>query len=129
MKTTLKGQKPVVTQAELQENTLQPESPEIEGTSMKQVDPTNVQAQDIKENDEPVEEDTSEQQAQVDNTILRLTKKNKVQTYLKIRYLECHKMIIIKLPSMMMSRMTQYSSTIWLHSHSWQEVSKYPLQR
>ena len=68
MKTTSKGQKPVVTQAELQENTRQLESPETEDTSMKQVDPTNVQAQDIEENDEPVEEDTSEQQAQVANT-------------------------------------------------------------
>ena len=65
MKTTSKGQKPVVTQAELQENTLQLESPEIKDTSMKQVDPTNIQAQDVKENDEPVEEDISEQQAQV----------------------------------------------------------------
>ena len=35
---------------------------------MKQADPTNVQAQDVKENDEPVEVDTSEQQAQVANT-------------------------------------------------------------
>ena len=35
---------------------------------MKQADPTDIQAQDIKENDEPVEEDTSEQQAQVANT-------------------------------------------------------------
>ena len=32
-KTTSTGQKPVVTQAELQENTLQPESPEIEDTT------------------------------------------------------------------------------------------------
>ena len=68
MKTTSKGQKPVVTQTELQENTLQLESPEIEDTSMKQVDPTNIQAQDGKENDEPVEKDTSEQQAQLTNT-------------------------------------------------------------
>ena len=35
---------------------------------MKQVDPTDVQAQDIKENEVPVAEDTSEQQAPVDNT-------------------------------------------------------------
>ena len=68
MKTTSKGQKPVVTQAELQENTLQPESPQTEDTGMKQADPTDIQAQDIKENDEPVEEDTSEQQVQVTNT-------------------------------------------------------------
>ena len=68
MKTTSKGQKPVVTQTELQENTQQPESPEIKDTCMKQVDPMNIQAQDGKENDEAVEEDTSEQQAQVTNT-------------------------------------------------------------
>ena len=68
MKTTLKGQKPVVTQAELQENTLQPESPQTEDTSVKQADPAIVQAQNIEENDELVEEDTSEQQAQVANT-------------------------------------------------------------
>ena len=68
MKTTSKRQKPVVTQAEQQESTLQMESPEIEDTGMKQVDPTNIQAQDGEENDEPVEDDTSEQQAQVINT-------------------------------------------------------------
>ena len=68
MKTTSTGQKPVVTEAELKENTLQPESSEIEDTGMKQADPTNVQAQDVKENDEPVEVDTCEQQAQVANT-------------------------------------------------------------
>ena len=42
MKTTSKGQKPIVTQAELQENTLQLESPQTKDTSMKQADPTNV---------------------------------------------------------------------------------------
>ena len=67
-KTTSKGQKPVVTQADLQEETLQLESPETEDTSMKQADPTDVQAQDIQENKVPVAEDTSEQQAQVVNT-------------------------------------------------------------
>ena len=35
---------------------------------MKQADPTNVWAQDIQENDEPVEVDTSKQQAQVADT-------------------------------------------------------------
>ena len=64
-KTTSKGQKPVVTQAELQENILQPESPETEDTSMKQADPTDIQAQDIKENNKTVEEETSEQEVQV----------------------------------------------------------------
>ena len=52
MKTTSTGQKPVVTQAELQDNTLQPESPEVEDTGMEQADPTNVQTQDVEEGDE-----------------------------------------------------------------------------
>ena len=73
-KTTSKGQKPVVTQVDLQEETLQPESPETEDTSMKQADPTYgqdptyVQAQDMEENEVPVPEDTSKQQVQVANT-------------------------------------------------------------
>ena len=46
-KTTSKEQKPVVTQADLQEETLQQESPETEDTGMKQADPTDVQAQDV----------------------------------------------------------------------------------
>ena len=62
MKTTSKVQKPAVTQAELQENTLQLESPETEDTSIKQSDPANIQAQDVEENEAPVAEDTSEQQ-------------------------------------------------------------------
>ena len=66
--TTSKGQKPVVTQADLQKETLQLESPETEDTSLKQADPTYVQAQDIEENVVPVAEDTSEQQVQVANT-------------------------------------------------------------
>ena len=67
-KTTSKEQKPVVTQADLQEETLQLESPETEDTGMKQADPTCVQAQDVKENEVPVAEDTSKQQVQVANT-------------------------------------------------------------
>ena len=47
-KTTSTGQQPVVTQAQLQDNTLQPESPEIEDTGVEQIDSTNVQTQDIK---------------------------------------------------------------------------------
>ena len=67
-KTILKGQKPVVTQAGLQEETLQLESPETENIGMKQADPTDVQAQDITENEVPDADDTSVQQAQVANT-------------------------------------------------------------
>ena len=71
---TSKGQKPVVRQADLQEENLQLESPETEDTSIKQADPTYgqdptyVQAQDMEENEVPVAEDTSKQQVQVANT-------------------------------------------------------------
>ena len=58
-KTTSRGQKPVVTQADLQEETLQPESPETEDIGMKQAYPTYVQAQDVEENEVPVAENTS----------------------------------------------------------------------
>ena len=68
-KITSKGQKPEATQADLQEETLQPESLETEDTGMKQADPTDVQVQDVEENDVPVAEDTSEQQVQVANTV------------------------------------------------------------
>ena len=46
---------------------LQPESPEMEDTSIQQVDSTNVQNQDVEENAELTEADASEQQAQVIN--------------------------------------------------------------
>ena len=51
IKTTSIGQQPVDTQAELQDNTLQPESPEMEDTSIEQANPINVQTQDVEEND------------------------------------------------------------------------------
>ena len=66
IETTSTGQQPVVTQPELQDNTLQPESPEIEDTGMEQADPTNVQSQDVEENAKPI--GTSKQQAQVPDT-------------------------------------------------------------
>ena len=68
IKTTYTGQQPVVTHAELQDNTFQPESPETEDTGNEQADPLNVQTQDIEENAELVEVDTSEQQTQAANT-------------------------------------------------------------
>ena len=40
----------------------------MEDTSIKQVDPINVQTQNVEENAELAEVDTSEQQAQVANT-------------------------------------------------------------
>ena len=67
IKTTSMGQQPVDTHAELQDNTLQPESPEMEDTSVEQADSINVQTQDVEGNAE-LEVYTSEQQAQVANT-------------------------------------------------------------
>ena len=40
----------------------------MEDTDIKQVDPTNVQTQDVADNANPAEEDTSEQQVQIVNT-------------------------------------------------------------
>ena len=42
IKNTLTGPQPVDTHAEVQDNTFQPESPEMEDTSIQQVDPTNI---------------------------------------------------------------------------------------
>ena len=67
IKNTLTGPQPVDTHAEAQNNTLQLESPEMEDTGIQQVDPTNIQNQDVEENAELAEVDASEQQAQVIN--------------------------------------------------------------
>ena len=67
IKTTSMGQPPADTHPELQDNTLQSESPEMEDTGIEQADPINVLTQDMEENAELVEVDTSEQQAQVAN--------------------------------------------------------------
>ena len=64
-KITLTGPQPVNANLEVQDNTLQPESPEKEDTSVKQVDPVNVQNQDVEENAESAEIDASEQQVPV----------------------------------------------------------------
>ena len=64
-KNTLTGLQPVDANAEVQDNMLQPESPEKEDTGIKQVDPINVQNQDVEENAESVEIDASEQQVPV----------------------------------------------------------------
>ena len=64
-KNTLTGPQPVDMNAEVQDNTLQPESPEKEDTSIKQVDSADVQNQDVEENAESVEIDASEQQEPV----------------------------------------------------------------
>ena len=68
IKTTSTGQEPVDTHAELQDNTLQLESPEMEDTGIEQADPINVQTQDIDKNARLAEVDTCIQQAQVANT-------------------------------------------------------------
>ena len=51
--------------AEVQDNTLQPESPEKVDTGVQQVDPVDVQNQDVEENAESVEINASEQQEPV----------------------------------------------------------------
>ena len=44
---------------------MQPESPEKKDTGIKQVDPVDVQNQDVEENSESIEIDASEQQEPV----------------------------------------------------------------
>ena len=51
--------------AEVQDNALQPESPEKVDTGVQQVDPVDVQNQDVEENAESVEINASEQQEPV----------------------------------------------------------------
>ena len=67
IKNTSTGPQPVDTHTVVQDNMLQPESQEMEDTSVQQVDPTNEQNQDVEENAESAEVDASEQQAQVIN--------------------------------------------------------------
>ena len=72
--TTETGQKARIIPAEMQEETLQLESLEIEDTDMKQVDPTpgqdseSLQAQNREENEVPDAKDTSDTRVQDDNT-------------------------------------------------------------
>ena len=130
--TTSKGKKPVITQADLQEETLQQESPEAEDTGMKQADstydqdPTYVQAQDVDKMRYQLQKIPANSRYKLPIQFLRLMMNNKIQIYLKIRCLEHHKMIIIELPLMMMSRTTQYNLAIQLPNCSCQEVSEYP---
>ena len=58
---TLTGLQPADANVEVQDNTLQPESPEKEDIGIKQVDPVDVQNQDVEENAESVEIDASKQ--------------------------------------------------------------------
>ena len=64
-KNTLTGPQPVHTNADVQDDTLQPESPEKEDTGIKQVDPIDVQNQDVEEKADSTEIDASEQQEPV----------------------------------------------------------------
>ena len=72
--TTTTGQKATITQVEIQEENLQPESLETEDTSVKQADPTqgqdptSVQAQNMEENEVLDAEDTNDMQVQNGNT-------------------------------------------------------------
>ena len=98
IKNTSMGQQPMDTQAKLQDNTLQPESPEMEDTGIEQADPINVQTQDIDENAELAEVNTSEQQAQVANTDSQVDDEQQDPEIPDDRHLEHHKMIITRLP-------------------------------
>ena len=62
---TLTGLQHVDANAEVQDNTLQLESLEKEGTGIKQFDPVDVQNQDVEENAEPAEIDSSKEQEPV----------------------------------------------------------------
>ena len=72
--TTKTGQKAGITPAEMEEETLQLESLEIEDTRMKQVDPTpgqgseSLQAQNREGNEVPDADDSSDMQVQDDDT-------------------------------------------------------------
>ena len=61
LKNTLIGPQPVDTHAKVPDSTLQPQFPEKEDTGVQQVDPTNVQNQDVEENAKSAEIDASEQ--------------------------------------------------------------------
>ena len=123
------GQQSVDTHTELQDNTLQLESPEMEDTGDKQVDPTNVQTQDVEENTKPAEVDTSEQQVQIANTNSQVDEEQQE----------------LEIPEDQTSRAAQddnYQTAIDgdeqdntiqfsnpVHNHSCQEVSEYQLYR
>ena len=62
IKNTLTGPQLIDANAKVQDNKLQLESPEKEDTDVKQVDPVDVQNQDVKENVESAKIDASEQQ-------------------------------------------------------------------
>ena len=104
------GQRARITPAEMQEETLQPESLETEDTGMKQVDPSqsqdseSLQTQNIEENEVPDTQDTSDTQIPDDGTDAQLNSEEVIQISLMIRYPKHHrKTIIILLQTMMNS--------------------------
>ena len=129
-----------ITQADTQEETLQPESSEIEDTSIKQVDtqedqitgPTEVQ--NTGDTDKRAVPDFIGGQTEEDGTTLEndgndFISMTKILLCKMIRHLKHPKMTIIVLPLMMMILITQNSLVIQSSNHSCQEVSEYPLQR
>ena len=133
--TTRTGQKAGITQAEMQEETLQPESLETQDTGMKQVDSTqgqdseSVQAQNMEENKVPDAKDTSDMQVQDNDTDSQANDEQPNSIYLMIGHQEHCRKTIIKLLLMMMSRTTQHNLVIQSPNRSCHEASEYPLQR
>ena len=96
-------------------------------TGTQQVDPTNVQTQDVEENAELAELDTSEQQAPVANTDSQVDEEQQEPEIPKDQTSQVSQDDNYLTAIDVMSRMTKYSSAIQLHNHSCQEVSEYPL--
>ena len=131
---TKTGQKAGITPAEMQEETLQPESLETEDIGMKQVDSTpgqdseSLQAQNMEENEVLDAEDTSKMQVQDDDTDSQVNGAQADPDIPDGQTLRASQ-IIIELLLMMTSRTTQYNLVIQSPNHSCQEASEYPLQR
>ena len=83
----------------------------MEDTGIQQVDPTNVQTQDVEENAKLVEADTSEQQAQVVNTDSQVEEDQQE----------------LEIPEDQITCTSQDDN--YQTVNSCQEVSEYPLQR
>ena len=121
--------------AEIQEETLQLESLEIQDTSLKQVtampdqDSKFLQAQNIGETEVPDAQDTSDTQIQDDGTDSQLNGEECNPNILAARHLKHRRKIIIVLPLTMTNRMTQYNLAIQSPNCSCQEALEYPLQR
>ena len=107
-----------------QEETLQPESLEIEDTSLKMINHTNEQNLGSHQTQENTENDSQNMTPQIGRKKMMKSRRTRLQ--------EHHKMPIIRLLLMtmtLMMLMTQYSSAIQLKNHFCQEVSASPLLR